>query len=96
MKARYNVITKQRNIELIMKKTILMMMLCLAALTGRADEQKKITLSNDKTKETVNLSYCNIFITLMNPDSDDEFGQVLIEIENLDAAASLVESTSEL
>ena len=61
-----------------------MMVLCLAALTGRADEQKKITLSNDNTKETVNLSYCNIFVTLMNPDSDDEFGQVLIEIENLD------------
>lgn len=67
-----------------MKKIILMMILCLAALTGRADEQKKITLSNDNTKETVNLSYCNIFVTLMNPDSDDEFGQVLIEIENLD------------
>ena len=67
-----------------MKKTFLALLLCVAALTGRADEQKKITLSNDNTKETVNLSYCNIFITLMNPDSDDEFGQVLIEIENLD------------
>ncbi len=61
-----------------------MALLCLAVLFGRADEQKKITLSNDNTKETVNLSYCNIFVTLMNPDSDDEFGQVLIEIENLD------------
>lgn len=67
-----------------MKKIVLMALLCLAVLSGRADEQKKITLSNDNTKETVNLSYCNIFVTLMNPDSDDEFGQVLIEIENLD------------
>ncbi|MCR4808429.1 MAG: hypothetical protein K5896_01045 [Prevotella sp.] len=67
-----------------MKKIVLMALLCLAVLFGRADEQKKITLSNDNTKETVNLSYCNIFVTLMNPDSDDEFGQVLIEIENLD------------
>ena len=56
----------------------------LMAMTTWADEQKKITLSNDNTKETINLSYCNIFVTLLNPDSDDEFGQVLIEIENLD------------
>jgi len=67
-----------------MKKTLLTIFCLLAVLTGRADEQKKVTLSNDNTKETVNLSYANIFITLMNPDSDDEFGQVLIEIENLD------------
>ena len=67
-----------------MKKILLMVLLCLATLTSQADEQKKITLSNDNTKETVNLSYCNIFVTLMNPDSDDDFGKVLIEIENLD------------
>jgi hypothetical protein len=72
-----------------MKKTLLMMLFCLATLTSQADEQKKITLSNDNTKETVNLSYCNIFVTLMNPDSDDEFGQVLIEIENLDESKIL-------
>lgn len=66
-----------------------MALFCLAAMTGWADEQKKITLSNDNTKETVSLSYCNIFVTLMNPDSDDDFGQVLIEIENLDEAKIL-------
>lgn len=67
-----------------MKKILLMTLLCLATLTSQADEQKKITLSNDNPKETVNLSYCNIFVTLMNPDSGDDYGQVLIEIENLD------------
>ncbi len=67
-----------------MKKIFICMFFFLMAMTTWADEQKKITLSNDNTKETINLSYCNIFVTLLNPDSDDEFGQVLIEIENLD------------
>jgi len=67
-----------------MKKTfITLFLLCLTAATW-ADEQKKIALSSDNTHETVNLSYANIFVTLVNAGADDEYGKVLIEIENLD------------
>jgi hypothetical protein len=65
-----------------MKKLILLPLLCLAVLTAWADEQKKVTLSNDNPKEVINLSYANIFVSLLN--GDDDQGQVLIEIENLD------------
>lgn len=66
-----------------MKKLLLSLLCCLLASTGWADEQRKITLSNDNQQETVNLSYCNIFVTLINPDAD-EAAKVLIEVENLD------------
>lgn len=62
--------------------------MCLAAVNGWADEQKKITLSSDNTMETVNLSFCNIFVTLTNPNSD-EAARVQIEIENLDESKLL-------
>ena len=66
-----------------MKKLLLIPLLCLAALNGFADEQRKVTLSNDNTQEAINLSYCNIFLTFLNPDSDDE-PIVQVEVENLD------------
>ena len=67
----------------MMKKLFMISLLLLAAVNGWADEQRKITLSSDNTSETINLSYCNIFVTLLNPDSDDP-SMVQIEVENLD------------
>ncbi len=72
-----------------MRKTILTFILCMAAIIGMADEQKKVTLSNDNPKETVNLSYANIFLTLSNAGSDDDHGQVIVEVENLDESKLL-------
>ena len=71
-----------------MKKLLLSLVCCLAALNGWADEQRKVTLSNDNTKETINLSYCNIFVSLLNPDSDDT-PLVQVEVENLDESKLL-------
>ena len=71
-----------------MKKLLLSVLCCLVALNGWADEQRKITLSNDNTKETINLSYCNIFVTLLNPDSEDT-PMVQVEVENLDESKLL-------
>lgn len=72
-----------------MKKLLLSLVCILATLSGWADEQKKITLSADNQAETINLSYCNIFVTLLNPENDDNMGKVLIEIENLDESKLL-------
>ena len=58
------------------------------AFSAWADEQKKVTLSNDNQQEIVGLSYCNFIVTLINPDSDGP-AKVLIEVENLDEAKLL-------
>ena len=71
-----------------MKKLLLSLLCCLLASAGWADEQRKITLSSDNDQETINLSYCNIFVTLINPDAD-ETAKVLIEVENLDESKLL-------
>ena len=71
-----------------MKKLLLSALCCLLSLSGWADEQRKITLSGDNQQETVSLSYCNIFVTLINPDAD-ETAKVLIEVENLDESKLL-------
>ena len=67
----------------MMKKVLIIPLLCLAVLYGWADEQRKMTLGSDNTSETINLSYCNIFVALLNPDSDDP-PMVQVEVENLD------------
>ena len=59
-------------------------------LPSLADEQKKITLNNDdRTTETVELSYCNIFVTLKNVDENDN-AEILIELENIDESYTLI------
>ena len=63
-------------------------LLWAAFLTCKADEQKKITLNGDHAKETVVLSYANIFVSLA--ENDGESGKVRIEIENLDESNVLV------
>ena len=71
-----------------MRKSLICMLLCLVALGAMADEQRKVTLSNDHNKEMISLSYCNIFINL-NEASDGE-GEVSIELENLSESKVLI------
>ena len=63
--------------------------LCLFGLTVKADEQKKVSLSNDHTQETISLGYCNIFATLNNT-GDDSYAEVTVELENLDESKMLI------
>lgn len=63
--------------------------LSLAYANVRADEQKKVSLSNDHTQETISLGYCNIFATL-NSQEGEEVGNVTIELENLDESNVLI------
>ncbi len=72
-----------------MRRIFVYTLLCLLAMTARADEQKKINLSNDHTQETVSLGYCNIFATLKNAD-DDSSAEVSVELENLDETNVLI------
>ena len=59
-------------------------------LTSFADEQKKITLNNnDHTSETIELAYCNIFVTLKNVDENDN-AEILIELENIHESNTLL------
>lgn len=71
-----------------MRKVFMCALLCLAVLTGWADEQKKVTLSSDHQKETINLSFLNIFVSLNQ--TDDEKGDVSIELENLSESKVLI------
>jgi len=63
--------------------------LCLVSLPLWADEQKKVSLSNDHRQATVSLGYCNIFATLGESDGDER-GLVTIELENLDESNVLI------
>ncbi len=71
-----------------MRKILFGLLLCLMATGAMADEQRKVSLSNDHNKEMISLSYCNIFINL-NEVSDGE-GEVSIELENLSESKVLI------
>ena len=59
-------------------------------LTSFADEQKKISLNNnDHTSETIELAYCNIFVSLKDVDENDN-AEILIELENIDESYTLI------
>ena len=59
-------------------------------LPSLADEQKKITLNNnDHTSETIELAYCNIFVSLKNVDENDN-AEILIELENIHESNTLL------
>ena len=60
----------------------------LVTTIARADEQRKVTLSSDHNKEAINLSYCNIFLTMNQVD--DGTGDVSIEVENLSESNVLI------
>lgn len=73
-----------------MRKILLLTLgFCLVCININADEQKKISLSNDHSQETVSLGYCNIFATLKNT-GDDSSAEVAIELENLDESKVLI------
>ena len=59
-------------------------------LTSFADEQKKITLNNnDHTSETIELAYCNIFVSLKDVDDNDN-AEIAIELENIHESNTLL------
>lgn len=59
-------------------------------LTSFADEQKKITLNNnDHTSETIELAYCNIFVSLKDVDDNDN-AEIVIELENIHESNTLL------
>ena len=59
-------------------------------LPSLADEQKKITLNNDdRTTETVELAYCNIFVSLKDVDDNDN-AEITIELENVHESNTLI------
>ena len=59
-------------------------------LPSLADEHKEITLNDvDRKTETVELSYCNIFVTLKNVDENDN-AEILIELENIHESNTLL------
>ena len=59
-------------------------------LTSFADEQKKITLNNnDHTNETIELAYCNIFVSLKDVDDNDN-AEIVIELENVHESNTLI------
>ena len=68
---------------------VLLLSLGLAYVNIKADEQKKVSLSNDHTQETISLGYCNIFATLNSSEGDD-VADVSIELENLDESNVLI------
>lgn len=74
---------------MIRKLILTTLILCTMGLMVRADEQKKVSLSNDHQQETVSLGYCNIFATLGDADGD-ETASVTIELENLDEQNVLI------
>ena len=61
---------------------------CLTCTSLWADEQKKVTLTNEQNKQTVGLSYLNIFVTLNQ--TDEESGTVTIELENLSESKTMI------
>lgn len=59
-------------------------------LTSFADEQNKITLNNnDHTSETIELAYCNIFVSLKDVDDNDN-AEIAIELENIHESNTLI------
>ena len=60
---------------------------CLFSIFARADEQKKVLLNNDKSEQTIELGFCNIFAKMQ---AGEESGTVSIEMENLDESLVLI------
>lgn len=75
----------------MIKRVFITALLVLAtSLASFADEQKKITLNNSNcTTETVELAYCNIFISLKDVDDNDN-AEITIELENVHESNTLI------
>lgn len=66
------------------------LLVLMTSLASFADEQKKITLNNsDHTTETIELAYCNIFVSLKNVDDNDNV-EITIELENVHESNTLL------
>lgn len=75
----------------MIKRVFITALLVLAtSLASFADEQKKITLNNsDRTTETIELAYCNIFVSLKDVDDNDN-AEITIELENVHESNTLI------
>ena len=60
---------------------------CLFSIFAKADEQKKVLLNNDKSEQTIEMGFCNIFAKMQ---AGEESGTVSIEMENLDESLVLI------
>lgn len=70
-------------------KTIGTIFLLMLAVSVNADEQRKIKLDENHSKETVHLAFCNVFVAKENTD-DDRNARVSVEIENLDESNVII------
>lgn len=75
----------------MIKRICMLAILCTALyISGFADEQRTIKLDNDKNKkETVELSFCNIFLELKTSDNNGDNVEISLAVENLDESKSL-------
>ena len=75
----------------MIKRVFITALLVLAtSLASFADEQKKITLNNnDHKSETIELAYCNIFVSLKDVDANDN-AKITIELENVHESYTLI------
>jgi len=75
---------------MIRRVFITALLVLTTSLASFADEQKKITLNNsDRTTETVELAYCNIFVSLKDVDENDN-AEITIELENVHESNTLI------
>lgn len=73
-----------------MKKALTILSLFLLSVTSiHADEQKKIKLDGDHSKEQVRLGYCNIFVERVDTDDGDNV-KATVQIENLDESNVII------
>lgn len=72
-----------------MKKLLFMALLLIAAVSANADEQRKVKLENNNSKEIVRLAFCNFFVS-KNYSNNDGSSMVSIEIENLDESNVII------
>lgn len=75
---------------MIKRITLTALFVIVTTLTSFADEQKKIALNNnDHTTETIELAYCNIFISLKDVDENDN-AEISVELENIHESNTLI------
>lgn len=71
------------------KKLLFLITAVFCTLTSYADKQKEIKLGPDRVADTVELSYCNIFVA-KDELGDEENAKVMIMIENLEETNVLI------
>lgn len=61
----------------------------LSVIAANADEQRKVKLDDEHSKDTIHFSYCNLFVKVVEIDDDDN-AKVTIDIENLDESNVII------